>query len=69
MKSVATIPQAADWGTFHDARPAFLDGSDTPRAYLERCLETIDTREPTVQAWVTLNTAGPRAGAENRPKR
>ena len=32
--------------TFHDHVPRFVDGSDTPRAYLERCLETIDEREP-----------------------
>ena len=50
--------------TFHDARPTFLDRSDTPRTYLEQCLETIDAREPTVQAWVTLNTAGARQAAD-----
>ena len=55
--------------TFHDARPAFIDGSDTPRAYLERCLETIDAREPTVQAWVTLNTAGARQAADESTER
>ena len=27
--------------TFHDAARSFADGDDTPRAYLERCLETI----------------------------
>ena len=26
--------------TFHDATARFRDGADTPRAYLERCLET-----------------------------
>ncbi len=26
--------------TFHDVTPRFRAGSDTPRAYLERCLET-----------------------------
>ena len=31
--------------TFHDAVPQFRDGADTPRAYLERCLETIAERE------------------------
>lgn len=32
--------------TFHDATKRFADGSDTPRAYLERCLETVAAREP-----------------------
>lgn len=49
---------------FHDRRAAFLDGSDSPRAYLERCLEVIATREPTVRAWVTLNVDGARAAAD-----
>lgn len=30
--------------TFYDAVPHFRDGTDTPRAYLERCLETIAAR-------------------------
>ena len=50
--------------TFHDAVPRFRDGSDTPRAYLERCLEVIAAREPVVKAWVTLNEAGARAAAD-----
>ena len=36
--------------TWHDATPAFTTGADSPRAYLERCLETIAAREPAVQA-------------------
>ncbi len=35
-----------------------------PRAYLERCLETISAREPEVQAFVTLNEAGARDAAD-----
>jgi len=62
-------PTSCRLRTFHDARPAFIDGSDTPRAYLERCLETIDAREPTVQAWVTLNTAGARQAADESTER
>ena len=50
--------------TFHDATPRFRDGSDTPRAYLERCLETIAAREPVVKAFVTRNDAGARAAAD-----
>src|SRR4029077_10077205 len=50
--------------TFPDAAPRFRDGSDTPRAYLERCLETIAAREPVVRAFVVLNETGARAAAD-----
>ncbi|MFC7738641.1 amidase [Roseomonas sp. GCM10028921] len=50
--------------TFHDVAPRFADGADTPRAYLERCLETIAAREPVVRAWVVLNEAGAREAAD-----
>ena len=50
--------------TFHDAVPRFRDGSDTPRAYLERCLETIAKREPVVKAFTAINEAGARAAAD-----
>ena len=55
--------------TFHDAVPRFRDGSDTPRAYLERCLETIAEREPVVQAFVALNQAGAREAADESTAR
>jgi Asp-tRNA(Asn)/Glu-tRNA(Gln) amidotransferase A subunit family amidase len=50
--------------TFHDALPRFRDGADTPRAYLERCLETIAAREPAVMAFAHLNPDGARAAAD-----
>jgi Asp-tRNA(Asn)/Glu-tRNA(Gln) amidotransferase A subunit family amidase len=50
--------------TFHDTTPRFREGSDTPRAYLERCLETIAAREPVVKAFVVLNEANARAAAD-----
>ena len=50
--------------TFHDATPRFRDGADTPRAYLERCLETIAADEPVVKAFVVLNEANARAAAD-----
>ena len=50
--------------TFHDAVPSFRDGSDTPRAFLERCLETIAKREPVVKAFTALNEVGARAAAD-----
>ncbi|CAN5766551.1 amidase [soil metagenome] len=50
--------------TFHDAARRFTDGSDTPRAYLERCLETIAQREPVVKALTALNESGARVAAD-----
>ncbi|WP_149539913.1 amidase [Siccirubricoccus phaeus] len=50
--------------TWHDHLAAFRDGTDTPRAYLERCLATIAAREPVVQAWATMNIDGARAAAD-----
>jgi Asp-tRNA(Asn)/Glu-tRNA(Gln) amidotransferase A subunit family amidase len=50
--------------TFHDATQTFARGSDTPRAYLERCLATIAAREPVVQGFVSLNIEGARAAAD-----
>lgn len=49
---------------FHDRIPAFQDGSDTPRDYLERCLATIDEREPEVRAFAAMNVDGARAAAD-----
>ena len=50
--------------TFHDAARRFAEGADTPRAYLERCLEAVAAREPVVRAWAALNEAGAREAAE-----
>ena len=50
--------------TFHDATRRFADGSDTPRAYLERCLETVAAREPVVKAFTAINEAGAREAAD-----
>jgi len=50
--------------SFHDAAQRFRDSTDTPRAYLERCLEMIREREPVVKAFVAVNDAGARAAAD-----
>jgi Asp-tRNA(Asn)/Glu-tRNA(Gln) amidotransferase A subunit family amidase len=50
--------------TFHDAVARFRNGSDSPRAYLERALETIAAREPVVKAFAHLNEEGARATAD-----
>ncbi|MBR0671484.1 amidase [Neoroseomonas soli] len=57
-------PRAFRALSFHDATGAFAAGSDSPRAYLERCLETIAAREPVVRAWVVMNEAGAREAAD-----
>ena len=57
-------PKTANLLSFHDAVPAFVDGSDTPRAYFERSIETIEAREPDLKAFVTLNVEGARAAAD-----
>ena len=50
--------------TFHDATKRFADGSDSPRAYLERCLETVAAREPVVKAFTAINEDGAREAAD-----
>jgi len=57
-------PESFQALTWHDATPAFATGADTPRAYLERCLETIAAAEPVVRAWAVRNEAGARAAAD-----
>src|SRR5687767_12803124 len=66
---ISTMPKAYDPRefralTFHDAVARFRDGADTPRAYLERCLETITERDSVVKAFVALNPTGARAAAD-----
>ena len=55
--------------SFSNALPNFLSGKDSPRALLERCLETIARREKTVKAFVALNVEGARAAADASTRR
>ncbi|MDD9879137.1 MAG: amidase [Magnetovibrio sp.] len=55
--------------TFHDRFDAFMDGTDTPRAYLERCLEVVAAEEPVVQAFAHLNEETARAAADASTER
>lgn len=55
--------------TFDDSIPAFMEGRDTPRKYLERCLETIEVREPVVRAWAEMNVQEARLVADASTKR
>jgi len=50
--------------SFVASRPAFEDGTDTPRAFLDRCLETIAARDGEIKAFAYLNEAGAREAAD-----
>ena len=62
-------PTSSGLITWHDAIPSFLDGRDTPRAYLERCLETISSREPNVMAFVAMDRDVARKAADKSTTR
>lgn len=54
---------------FHDHVAAFMDGSDNPRAYLDRCLAVVGERGPTVQAFASLNEAAAIAASDASAER
>ncbi len=64
MKALTFDPARNDLPCFAAAAPRFRDGSDTPRAFLERCLERISALEPAIRAFVWLDPAAPRAAAD-----
>jgi Asp-tRNA(Asn)/Glu-tRNA(Gln) amidotransferase A subunit family amidase len=51
------------------ATARFADGEDSPRAFLERCLEALDVWEPKIGAFVTLNLEAARGAADESTKR
>lgn len=51
------------------ATEKFADGGDSPRAFLERCLESLEALEPAVGAFVALNLEAARATADQSTKR
>jgi Asp-tRNA(Asn)/Glu-tRNA(Gln) amidotransferase A subunit family amidase len=55
--------------SFSHALPRFVSGKDTPRAFLERCIEVISAREPALRAFVTLNLDAARATADASTER
>jgi Asp-tRNA(Asn)/Glu-tRNA(Gln) amidotransferase A subunit family amidase len=57
-------PKSVSYLSFAAAKRAFLDGSDTPRAFLERCIEQIERRETEIKAFVRLDIEGARAQAD-----
>lgn len=50
--------------SFSHSLPDFLSGRDTPRTFLERCLERIASREPEVKAFAALDLEAARAAAD-----
>ena len=57
-------PQTVELRSFYDYVPAFLDGTDTPRLYLERCLEHMAAREPEIKAFVVMDPDAARDAAD-----
>jgi Asp-tRNA(Asn)/Glu-tRNA(Gln) amidotransferase A subunit family amidase len=66
---MAYDPRTARYLCFAEARAAFAAGRDTPRAFLERCLETIAALEPKILAFVRLDLDGARSAADRATKR
>jgi Asp-tRNA(Asn)/Glu-tRNA(Gln) amidotransferase A subunit family amidase len=66
---MAYDPCTARYLCFADARAAFADNRDTPRAWLERCLEQIARREPEVRAFVELDVEAAREAADESSER
>lgn len=54
---------------FLEATEKFRSGADTPRKFLDRCLETLDVWEPQIAAFVALNLEGARAAADRSSAR
>lgn len=50
--------------SFHDAVAGFRDNRDTPRAYLERCIERIEALDGAVMAFAFLNLDRARKAAD-----
>jgi Asp-tRNA(Asn)/Glu-tRNA(Gln) amidotransferase A subunit family amidase len=67
--AMAYDPRTARYLCFGDARGDFAAGSDTPRAYLERCLDRIASREPSVKAFVRLDLERAREAADRSDAR
>jgi Asp-tRNA(Asn)/Glu-tRNA(Gln) amidotransferase A subunit family amidase len=67
--SASYDPRTAKLLSFHDAVPRFVKGMDSPRAYLERCIEVLEAREAEVKAFVSLNLAGARKAADESTAR
>jgi Asp-tRNA(Asn)/Glu-tRNA(Gln) amidotransferase A subunit family amidase len=61
--------QSPSQNSFHAAAGSFESGSDTPRAFLERCLTAIAEFEPKVGAFVHLEIENAKAMADRATER
>jgi Asp-tRNA(Asn)/Glu-tRNA(Gln) amidotransferase A subunit family amidase len=55
--------------SFAEAAPKFRDGTDSPRAFLERCLEVIARRDNEVKAFVRMDAERARRAADESAAR
>ena len=69
MASDLTSAQVLGTRSYVSQTGAFRDGSDSPRAFLERCLEVIEAQESRVGAFVAMNIDGARAAADASSQR
>jgi len=66
---MAYDPRTARYLCFADARIAFADNRDSPRAWLERCLAQIARREPEIRAFAELDIEAARRAADESSER
>lgn len=69
MKTGVYNAQTPELEPFLVRGASFSDGSDSPRALLERCLEKIDAREGEVKAFVVVDADGARISADEATAR
>jgi Asp-tRNA(Asn)/Glu-tRNA(Gln) amidotransferase A subunit family amidase len=60
---------APNYAGFMAARPRFFSGEDSPRAFLERCIERIDAHDATVKAFVCKSYEQARQAADASTER
>ena len=69
VKALPYHPETTRLLTFHRSRDNFIKGVDSPRDYLERCIETIEGFEPMVRAFVCTHFAHAREAADAASER
>lgn len=55
--------------SFSDATKGFSSGADSPREYLERSIERLESREPTLHAFAALSLEKARIAADHATRR
>jgi Asp-tRNA(Asn)/Glu-tRNA(Gln) amidotransferase A subunit family amidase len=69
VKPLPYDPDTARLQSFHSARERFIKGTDTPREFLERCIDAIDALEPMVRAFVSTHFTHARDAADAASER